>query len=189
MSLSPSPHWCSPFRQGSSPKYLLVKIRSGSVIFLRLRERSSHENSDPVDSMPQQELSFKGWATDFLLEGVFCAVPKTLTAPIDRVRLVFQTQYTIPRLEAERCRATLASGIVSLSHLQRAGRPALLRGNFTIYIQYFPTQAFNLSFKDSIKVIFPKHNPKQDFSVFFVVNMASVGLAAAGSPTIVYPPD
>ena len=34
----------------------------------------------PVDSMPQQELSFKDWATDFLLGGVSGAVSKTFPA-------------------------------------------------------------------------------------------------------------
>merc|ERR1712159_556467 len=63
------------------------------------------------------------------------------------------------------------------------------RGNFTNCIRYFPTQAFNLSFKDAIKKIFPKYSPKTDFGMFFAVNMASGGMAAAGSLCIVYPLD
>merc|ERR1712137_1333355 len=63
------------------------------------------------------------------------------------------------------------------------------RGNFTNCIRYFPTQAFNLSFKDSIKKLFPKKNPKTEFGAFFAVNMVSGGLAAAGSLCIVYPLD
>merc|ERR1739847_43113 len=62
-------------------------------------------------------------------------------------------------------------------------------GNFTNCIRYFPTQAFNLSFKDTIKKMFPKYSPKTDFGMFFAVNMASGGMAAAGSLTIVYPLD
>merc|ERR1712147_243238 len=56
-------------------------------------------------------------------------------------------------------------------------------------IRYFPTQAFNLAFKDTIKKMFPKYSPKTDFGKFFLVNLASGGLAAAGSLTIVYPLD
>merc|ERR1712107_565323 len=37
--------------------------------------------------------------------------------------------------------------------------------------------------------MFPKYSPKQDFGMFFAVNMASGGLAAAGSLMIVYPLD
>merc|ERR1712032_727322 len=69
------------------------------------------------------------------------------------------------------------------------GFAAFWRGNFTNCIRYFPTQAFNLSFKDSIKKMFPKYNPKSEFLGFFAVNMASGGMAAAGSLCIVYPLD
>merc|ERR1711966_179470 len=46
-----------------------------------------------------------------------------------------------------------------------------------------------MGFKDTIKAMFPKYNPKKDFGKFFAVNMASGGLAGAGSLTIVYPLD
>jgi len=88
--------------------------------------------------------SMKDFIIDFSLGGTAGAVSKTLTAPIERVKLV---------------------------------------------IRYFPTQAFNLAFKDSIKKMFPKYNPKTEFGSFFLVNLASGGLAAAGSLTIVYPLD
>merc|ERR1712070_1224703 len=45
------------------------------------------------------------------------------------------------------------------------------------------------SFKDSIKKMFPKYNAKTQFAQFFAVNMASGGMAAAGSLCIVYPLD
>jgi len=56
-------------------------------------------------------------------------------------------------------------------------------------IRYFPTQAFNFAFKDTIKALFPKYNSKTEFWKFFAANMASGGLAGAGSLTIVYPLD
>merc|ERR1711935_1110101 len=56
-------------------------------------------------------------------------------------------------------------------------------------IRYFPTQAFNFAFKDTIKGLFPKYNPKTEFGAFFATNMASGGLAGAGSLTIVCPLD
>merc|ERR1711957_269232 len=69
------------------------------------------------------------------------------------------------------------------------GFAAFWRGNFTNVIRYFPTQAFNFAFKDSIKKIFPKYNKNTDFGKFFLTNMASGGLAGAGSLIIVYPLD
>uniref|UniRef100_A0A7S1FGL8 ADP/ATP translocase n=1 Tax=Noctiluca scintillans TaxID=2966 RepID=A0A7S1FGL8_NOCSC len=139
--------------------------------------------------MPQQELSFKDWATDFLLGGVSGAFAKTLTAPIERVKLVIQTQDANPKIRSgEVPRYTGIGNCFSRIHSEQ-GAAAFWRGNFTNCIRYFPTQAFNLSFKDSIKKMFPKYSPKQDFGMFFAVNMASGGLAAAGSLTIVYPLD
>lgn len=63
------------------------------------------------------------------------------------------------------------------------------RGNMANIVRYFPTQAFNFAFKDSIKELFPSYSPKTDFWPFFAVNMASGGLAGAGSLLIVYPLD
>jgi len=69
------------------------------------------------------------------------------------------------------------------------GIGAFWRGNFVNILRYFPTQAFNFAFKDTIKAMFPKYSPKKNFWAFFGVNMASGGLAGAGSLTIVYPLD
>jgi solute carrier family 25 (mitochondrial adenine nucleotide translocator), member 4/5/6/31 len=59
----------------------------------------------------------------------------------------------------------------------------------TNIIRYFPTQAFNFAFKDTIKALFPKVDKNKDFAKFFLINMASGGLAGAGSLMIVYPLD
>merc|ERR1712060_739314 len=69
------------------------------------------------------------------------------------------------------------------------GIAAFWRGNFTNIIRYFPTQAFNFAFKDGIKAMFPKANKKTEFGKFFIINVASGGLAGAGSLMIVYPLD
>ena len=63
------------------------------------------------------------------------------------------------------------------------------RGNGANVLRYFPQQAFNLSFKDMLKKLFPKYNPKTEFGMFFLVNIASAGIGAAGSLCICYPLD
>ena len=55
--------------------------------------------------------------------------------------------------------------------------------------RYFPTQAFNLAFKDSIKKQFPKYDKNKQFWKFFGTQLASGGLAGACALTIVYPLD
>lgn len=139
--------------------------------------------------MGKDEVSFQAWAADFLLGGVSGAVAKTITAPIERVKLLIQTQDANPLIRSgEVPRYTGIGNCFSRVHSEQ-GMGAFWRGNFTNCIRYFPTQAFNLSFKDAIKKMFPKYSPKTEFLGFFAVNMASGGLAAAGSLCIVYPLD
>jgi solute carrier family 25 (adenine nucleotide translocator) protein 4/5/6/31 len=126
---------------------------------------------------------------DFLAGGISGAFAKTCTAPIERVKLLIQTQDANPRIvSGEVPRYT---GIVNCFSrvASEQGILSFWRGNFTNVIRYFPTQAFNFAFKDTIKKIFPRKDPKKEFFQFFLVNMASGGLAGAGSLCIVYPLD
>mmetsp|Transcript_121266 Transcript_121266/g.350192 ORF Transcript_121266/g.350192 Transcript_121266/m.350192 type:complete len:299 (+) Transcript_121266:61-957(+) len=126
---------------------------------------------------------------NFLAGGISGAVAKTATAPIERVKLLIQTQDANPKIiSGEVPRYT---GIVDCFTRVAAeqGVGAFWRGNGTNIIRYFPTQAFNFAFKDSIKAMFPKVDKNQDFLSFFAINMASGGLAGAGSLMIVYPLD
>lgn len=114
---------------------------------------------------------------------------KTIVAPIERVKLLLQTQDSNPRIKSgEIPRYT---GIINCFSRVSAeqGIASFWRGNLANVVRYFPTQAFNFAFKDTIKGLFPKYSPKQDFWKFFATNLASGGLAGAGSLLIVYPLD
>jgi solute carrier family 25 (adenine nucleotide translocator) protein 4/5/6/31 len=132
-------------------------------------------------------------STDFLVNflagGVSGAVAKTCTAPIERVKLLIQTQDANPKIISGEVKRY--TGIVDCFSRVAAeqGIGAFWRGNLTNIIRYFPTQAFNFAFKDSIKAALPKADKKTEFAKFFAVNMASGGLAGAGSLMIVYPLD
>merc|ERR1712232_362805 len=116
-------------------------------------------------------------------------ISKTMTAPIERVKLVIQTQDANPQIRSGEIPRYTGIGNCFTRIYQEQGLQAFWRGNFTNILRYFPTQAFNFAFKDTIKKIFPKYNAKTDFGKFFAVNMASGGLAGAGSLCIVYPLD
>jgi len=126
---------------------------------------------------------------DFLLGGVSGVVSKTITAPIERVKLIIQTQDANPLIRSGEVKRY--TGIVDTFTrvAKEQGVKAYWAGNFTNCLRYFPTQAFNLAFKDTIKRQFPKYNPKTEFWPFFGVNLASGGLAGAGSLCFVYPLD
>jgi len=126
---------------------------------------------------------------NFLAGGTSGAVAKTCTAPIERVKLLIQTQDANPKIiSGEVARYT---GIVDCFTRvsKEQGIKAFWRGNFTNILRYFPTQAFNFAFKDGIKAMFPKADKNTEFFKFFMINVASGGAAGAGSLMIVYPLD
>lgn len=129
------------------------------------------------------------FVVNFLAGGVSGAVAKTATAPIERVKLIIQTQDANPKiLSGEVPRYTgIVNCFTRVSSEQ--GIKAFWRGNLTNIIRYFPTQAFNFAFKDSIKAMFPKVDKQTEGFKFFMINVASGGLAGAGSLCIVYPLD
>jgi solute carrier family 25 (adenine nucleotide translocator) protein 4/5/6/31 len=126
---------------------------------------------------------------NFLAGGVSGAVAKTCTAPIERVKLLIQTQDANPKIISGEVKRY--TGIIDCFTRvsSEQGIKAFWRGNTTNIIRYFPTQAFNFAFKDTIKAMFPKVDKNKDFAKFFMINMASGGLAGAGSLMIVYPLD
>jgi solute carrier family 25 (adenine nucleotide translocator) protein 4/5/6/31 len=130
-----------------------------------------------------------GFIVNFALGGISGAIAKTCTAPIERVKLIIQTQDANPRIKSGE--VPRYTGIVNCFSRVNSeqGFASFWRGNFTNIIRYFPTQAFNFAFKDTIKALFPRASPKDEFLKFFMINIASGGLAGAGSLIIVYPLD
>lgn len=136
-----------------------------------------------------EQSGFAKFATDFVIGGASGAFAKTCTAPIERVKILIQTQDANPRIMSGEIPRYTGIGNCFTRVYSEQGLGAFWRGNFTNILRYFPTQAFNFAFKDTIKNLFPRADPKKEFGKFFAINMASGGLAGAGSLTIVYPLD
>merc|ERR1712061_407921 len=118
-----------------------------------------------------------------MLSGVAAGVSKTVAAPIERVKLLVQNQDEMikqGRLDrpyagvVDCCKRTLAS----------EGVAPFWRGNLANVLRYFPTQALNFAFKDTIKAAFatPKSAPQWQK---FATNIASGGFAGSLSLTVV----
>lgn len=142
-----------------------------------------------MSTQQQNGPSAMGFLVDFAAGGISGAVAKTATAPIERVKLIIQTQDANPKIKSGEVARYTGIGNCFTRVYQEQGLKAFWRGNFTNVIRYFPTQAFNFAFKDQIKALFPKYSSKKEFGMYFLVNMASGGLAGAGSLCIVYPLD
>jgi solute carrier family 25 (adenine nucleotide translocator) protein 4/5/6/31 len=128
-------------------------------------------------------------AKDWLAGGISAGVSKTVVAPIERVKLLLQTQDANPKIASGE--VPRYTGVINCFTRVSAeqGVGSLWRGNMANVIRYFPTQAFNFAFKDTFKSMFPKYDSKTQFWQFFGANVASGGMAGAASLMIVYPLD
>jgi solute carrier family 25 (adenine nucleotide translocator) protein 4/5/6/31 len=111
-----------------------------------------------------------------------------IDAPIERVKLLLQTQDANPRIASGEIHRY--TGIVNCFERvsKEQGTAAFWRGNLANIVRYFPTQ-FNLAFTDFLQNTFPQYNMQTHFFRWFGVSMASRGLASAASLLIEYPLD
>ena len=133
------------------------------------------------------EIKTGNFFLDFALGGVSAAVSKTAVAPIERVKLLLQTQAANKKLAGDKAYKGIMDVLVRVP--KEEGVSAFWRGNLANVIRYFPTQALNFAFKDTYKKIFCPYNPKTEFWKFFFGNLASGGAAGATSLMFVYPLD
>lgn len=128
---------------------------------------------------------------DWLAGGVAGCVAKTATAPIERVKLLLQTQGANTRVLSGEVRRFNGIGNTFSRVIAEQGVHTLWRGNVANCIRFFPTQAFNFAFKDAIKRRFPKLPGKSRRILWrnMAGNMAAGGVAGAGSLVLVYPLD
>jgi solute carrier family 25 (adenine nucleotide translocator) protein 4/5/6/31 len=125
-----------------------------------------------------------GFFESFMLSGVAAGVSKTAAAPIERVKLLVQNQDEMikqGRLDKP------YGGVIDCTKrvLQTEGVYPFWRGNLANVLRYFPTQALNFAFKDTIKAAFktPKDAPAY---AKFATNIASGGAAGTMSLLFVY---
>merc|ERR1712033_36427 len=125
-----------------------------------------------------------GFVENFLLSGVAAGVSKTAAAPIERVKLLVQNQDEMikqGRLDRP------YTGVIDCTTrvLKTEGVYPFWRGNMANVLRYFPTQALNFAFKDTVKGIFatPKDAPQY---LKFATNITSGGVAGTLSLMFVY---
>jgi len=132
--------------------------------------------------------SAKGFAQDLAVGGTAAAISKTLVAPIERVKLLLQTQAVSTQIKAGSEYKGIVDCFARVSKEQ--GVASLWRGNLANVIRYFPTQALNFAFKDTYKSLFLGGvDKKTQFWRYFAGNLASGGAAGATSLCFVYPLD
>jgi len=125
-----------------------------------------------------------GFAENFMLSGVAAAVSKTAAAPIERVKLLVQNQGEMLK---QGILDRPYNGVIDCTTrtLKSEGPVAFWRGNMANVIRYFPTQALNFAFKDTVKSMFKTAKDAPQYEKF-AKNILSGGCAGSLSLMFVY---
>jgi len=105
----------------------------------------------------------KQLTSDLLVGGTIGAISKTVMAPVERIKLLMQTQDSNPRV--------VSGEIVRYSNiancfrrvLAEQGALAFWRGNLVNCLRYAPQQGSALAFNDLLNNMFPVYNAKTEF--------------------------
>merc|ERR1712087_932060 len=127
--------------------------------------------------------------TDLAVGGISGAVAKTLMAPIERVKILMQTQDSNPKiLSGEEKR--YSSMVDCFKRVQaEQGMNAFWRGNLVNCLRYAPQQGSALAFNDTIRNITPKYDPINEVAMATTMSLLSGGLSGAAANTICHPFD
>lgn len=127
--------------------------------------------------------------SDLMIGGTIGAISKTIMAPIERVKLLMQTQDSNPKVrsgEVERYKS-IGDCFKRVRHEQ--GMLAFWRGNLVNCLRYAPQQGSALAFNDLLNKLFPKYDSRTQFMKSLFTKLFSGGLAGAIANTICYPFD
>jgi len=125
-----------------------------------------------------------GFFENFMLSGVAAGVSKTAAAPIERVKLLVQNQNEMLK---QGVLDRPYNGVLDCTKrvFQNEGVYYFWRGNLANVLRYFPTQALNFAFKDTIKNLFATPKTASQGRKF-ATNIASGGCAGTMSLLFVY---
>jgi len=144
----------------------------------------SHEGGNKPKKGKLEQLG-----SDLLIGGSIGAISKTIMAPVERVKLLMQTQDSNPDVISGKVQR-YKSILDCFSRVKsEQGFWAFWRGNLVNCLRYAPQQGSALAFNDLLNKLFPVYNSKTDFWKSVSSKLVSGGLAGAIANTICYPFD
>lgn len=127
----------------------------------------------------------KQFTIDCLLGGTAGSISKTVAAPLERVKLLLQTQ------DANKALTNKYTGFGNcmMRVYTEEGFLAYWRGNWANVVRYFPTTALNFGFKGFFNSVFPKYDADKYPVKFTMMKVLAGGSAGACCMMFVYPLD
>eukprot|EP00746_Dinoflagellata_sp_MGD_P121292 gnl/MRDRNA2_/MRDRNA2_56510_c0_seq2.p1 gnl/MRDRNA2_/MRDRNA2_56510_c0~~gnl/MRDRNA2_/MRDRNA2_56510_c0_seq2.p1 ORF type:complete len:447 (-),score=57.91 gnl/MRDRNA2_/MRDRNA2_56510_c0_seq2:234-1574(-) len=144
---------------------------------------NAKEKKAPVD------LKAGTFWNDLVLGGVSGAIVKTAMAPLERVKILMQTQDSNPKILSGELRRY--RGMVDCFRRVGAeqGLKSFWRGNLVNCMRYAPQQGSALAFNDLIKASFPKFDPVTQYWESFASKLLAGGCAGSLANLVCYPFD
>jgi solute carrier family 25 (adenine nucleotide translocator) protein 4/5/6/31 len=127
------------------------------------------------------------FVTNLLLGGLSGVFAKTVCAPMERVKIILQTQHASTQISEANKYHGIADAFRRIPEEQ--GLRAFWRGNLTNCVRYFPTQAMNFAFKERYQKLFVRPKEEVGFARNFAGYLAAGGAAGATSLLVAYPLD
>jgi solute carrier family 25 (adenine nucleotide translocator) protein 4/5/6/31 len=124
--------------------------------------------------------------SDFILGGFAGIIAKTVAAPLERVKLLLQTQDSNQQLKNKKYKGFFDCG---KRILLEEGVMAYWRGNSANVVRYFPTSALNFGFKDMFGRRLNQYDPVTQKNEFMKWSIITGGLAGTCTTLFIYPLD
>jgi solute carrier family 25 (adenine nucleotide translocator) protein 4/5/6/31 len=137
----------------------------------------------------RKETNISDLFRDFLLGGTIGAIAKTLMAPVERVKLLLQTQHSNPDVVSGKVVPYKSIPDCFRRVNAEQGFIAFWRGNLVNCLRYAPQQGSALAFNDYLNKLFPDYDPRTDFWKSITTKLFNGGLSGAIANTICYPFD
>jgi len=155
-----------------------------------IRIATSPMGAGPLFPAPAEKKKKEGsLLVDFCIGGVSGAVTKTAMNPIERVKMIMQTQDSDPRVMSGEMKRYTGVGDCFKRVYAEQGLVSFWNGNFANVLRYAPQQGSALAFNDALKSTFPKVDSKKNLLQSLFNNLMSGGLAGAAAMVLAYPLD
>lgn len=127
------------------------------------------------------------FGSSFVAGGVSGSLVKTLTAPIERVKIILQTQHVNEQLKSASSKYRGPLDCIRRIYLEE-GPFSFWRGNTANVLRYFPSQALNFAFKDTYQeLLISAAPPSSGLYVSMTLNLLAAGLAGGTALFVTYP--
>lgn len=129
-----------------------------------------------------------GFLQTLIESGISSVISKIVVAPIERVKLILQTQQI---LQMQHISGEKYLGMFDCFQrlIREEGPASLWRGNTINIIRYAPTQAFNFAFNGLLQRELCIYDSKTEYRKYLASYFVSGGLAGIASMIIFYPLD